>query len=224
MLDNTERQDDFARTRNGYSFLVDTFRQTLPEPPKETPEVRYKRMKAAIAAVASLCPVGIAEANLAARHVAADQHAMECLRQANQYNRNQVMLMKCQAQSNSMGRQADSALRSLLRLQAMRMKRDAKREAAEAAVWAEHIAAEAMMAAFEPAAREGEPVAPSEPAVTEAETPEAVVTEAATPARTVFVRPFVTRTEEEMVQELAARSSRGGLGAVSETQSQFANV
>ncbi len=50
------------------------------------------------------------------------------------------------AQSNSMARQADSAMRSLLKLQAAREKRDADAKRADAAVWAEHRAAKGMEA------------------------------------------------------------------------------
>ena len=56
MLDDTDRHADFTRTRAGYFFLVDDFRTSLPEPPKETPEKRQQRLQAAISAVASLCP------------------------------------------------------------------------------------------------------------------------------------------------------------------------
>ena len=154
MLDDTDRHADFTRTRAGYFFLVDDFRTSLPEPPKETPEKRQQRLQAAISAVASLCPVNLAEARLAARHVSADEEASECLRLANQLRHNLPMQLKCRAQSVSMARQSESALRTLLRLQAMRTKRDARPETADAAAWAEHIALSAMTAALAPAVPE----------------------------------------------------------------------
>ena len=182
MLDDTDRHADFTRTRAGYFFLVDDFRTSLPEPPKETPEKRQQRLQAAISAVASLCPVNLAEARLAARHVSADEEASECLRLANQLRHNLPMQLKCRAQSVSMARQSESALRTLLRLQAMRTKRDARPETADAAAWAEHIALSAMTAALAPAVpenlapavRESDPglrtetAAPSGPEETEA--------------------------------------------------------
>ena len=224
MLDSAELQADFARSRDGYFFLVETFRGTLPEPPKETPEMRRKRLKAAIAAVASLCPVGLAEAGLAARHVAADQQASECLRLINQLHHNLPKQMQCRAQSISMARQSDTALRSLLRLQAMRMKRDAKPETADAAVWAEHIAAEAMMAALEPEVPNGQAAAPHQPeeaVAAEAETPEVAVAEVAPPARAAFPRPGDLPTVEELNRALMARLSQVDRVPAPETQSQF---
>ena len=52
MSDTTIHQTDSRRPRDGYFFLVDTLSATLPEPPNETPEIRYQHMQAAIAAVA----------------------------------------------------------------------------------------------------------------------------------------------------------------------------
>ena len=159
MLDSDALQDDVTRTRDGYFFLVHTFSSTLPEPPNETPEIRHQRMQAAIAAVAGLCPVGLAEARLAARYVAADDHASDCLRLVNQLHDDLPMQLKCRTQSIAMARQSESALRALMRLQAIRLKRDAKPETAAAAEWAEHIATKAMTAAQTAGATESETTA-----------------------------------------------------------------
>ena len=148
MLDSETLQVDVARIRDGYYFLVDTFSKTLPEPPNETTESRHQRMQGAIAAVAGLCPVGLAEARLAARYVAADDHASDCLRLVNELHHDLPMQLKCRAQSIAMARQSESALRALMRLQAIRLKRDAKPETAAAGEWAEHIATKAMTAAL----------------------------------------------------------------------------
>ena len=221
MLDNAALQDDFTRTREGYSFLVQTLSESLPIRPKDTPETRYKRLKAAIASVASLCPVTLAEADLAARHIAADRHAKECMRLIGQYDRSDDMRMKARAQSNSMGRQADSALRSLLRLQAERMKRDADAKRAEAAVWAEHRAASAMEAALEEAFPASEPVAAREPAAVVAATPEAAVAEDSAPARRVLSDPEALAEDDKMTRIPFARLAQRRQTSVSETQSQF---
>ncbi len=150
MPDENTAIDDFTRTREGYVTLVEILAAELPEPLKETAEMRYKRIKAAIATIASLCPVTLAEARLAARHVSAGEHATECRRMVNQLRRAPAEQAKCRAQAASMGRDSDSALRSLQKLQATRIKRDADQKSAEAAVWAEHIALKAMDAALEP--------------------------------------------------------------------------
>jgi hypothetical protein len=205
MLDETAYQDDFARTREGYLFLVDTFREELPQPRKETPEQQRKRLKAAIATVASLCPVTLAEAKLAARYVSADQQASECLLQINQLRHAPEEHAKLRAQSASMSRQADSAMRTLLKLPAARAKRDADPKAGDAAVWAEHRAATAMEAALEPAVEE--PVA------------EAAEQAASVPAG--FVRPDGVAWQGGMEEVLRARLSERALDPVFETESQF---
>jgi len=212
MLDETDYQDDFARTRDGYYFLVDLFRVELPQPPKETPDMRQKRLKAAIATVAGLCPVTLAEARLAARFVSADQQASECLRQINQLRHNPDAHAKLRAQSNSMARQADSAMRTLLRLQAARTKRDSKPENGDAAVWAEHRAAKTMEAALEPPVTQDAPVAA---------TPEATVTEQGAPAPAVVVRSESWTAGRDFEAELRSRLPQGDAGAVFEIESQF---
>ena len=210
MLDETAYQDDFTRTRDGYHYLVDIFRVELPQPPKETPEMQRKRLKAAIATVASLCPVTLAEAKLAARFVSADQQASECLRQINQLRRDPDSHAKLRAQSASMSRQADSAMRTLLKVQAARMKRDSQRETADAAVEAEHRAASAMEAALEPdVVKEAEPVT--------VETAAVVVSADAIPA----VFPAAVPDWEEALRE---RLSRGPAVPVFETESQYSMV
>ena len=144
MLDNTSREADYTRSRDGYHHVVRELSNSLPAPTEEPPEVRYRRIQAGVSAVASLCPVNQAEADLAARHVAAGAQALDCMRLSTAPGLELTKKMQCLAQSASMGRQADAALRSLLRLQAMRTKRDANPKTADAAAWAEHIALSAM--------------------------------------------------------------------------------
>ena len=232
MLDTTAPQADSPRTRDGYFFLVDTLSATLPELPNETPEIRYQHMQAAIATVASLCPVGLAEARLAARYVAADEHANECLREVNQLQDNLSMQLKCRAQSISMARQSESALRTLLRLQALRLQRDAKSESADAAVWAEHIVAQAMTAALTGGTPESEPAAPSPPEEVEApaaaELSEVQLYEAIYPERAALIRRHggvpanvsFGPPEQEIVQALLARQPQPDK-SVRETKSQY---
>ncbi len=163
MLNEPALQDDFARTRAGYYELVRQLSQELPQPPKETPAMQRARLQAAIATIAGLCPVTLAEARLAARHISAGEHAGECLRQIAQVRKDPAMQAKLRAQSNSMERQSASALRSLQRLKAERIKRDGDAKQADAAVWAEHIAASAMEAALEAVVPEPAAVTPNAP-------------------------------------------------------------
>ena len=217
MSDSTTPQDDFTRTRDGYYFLIDTFSSTLPIPPNETPESRNQRMQAAIASVAGLCPVGLAEARLAARYVAADDHASDCLRLVNQLHHDLPMQLKCRAQSVAMARQSESALRALMRLQAIRLKRDSKPETAAAAEWAEHIATQAMTAALTKGARETDP-SPPEEAPPDTELSDVQLYEAMYPERAALIRSHggipanvsFGPPEPEMVQALRAGQPRSG--------------
>ena len=217
MSDDTAAADDFTRTREGYATLVEILWAELPEPLKETREMRYKRIKAAIAAIASLCPVTLAEARLAARHVSAGEHATECRRQVNQLRRAPTEQAKCRAQAASMGRDSDSALRSLQKLQAVRIKRDADQKSAEAAVWAEHIALKSMDAALEPEVVAEVPDAGAAVAEDMASADTAVRSEVRVPAR---VR-FDAETFEDVV---LARIAEANLEMVSETESRVLSL
>ena len=145
-------------SRDAYWMLIHTLHTSLPPPPGDDPEAIARRDRDAIAQVAALLPVSAAEARLAARFVAADAQAHECLRLARLYPADVTQALKCSAQAATMWRQADSALRALQRMQAARSKRDADPATADRAAWTEHCAqgfmADALHggpAAFEPA-------------------------------------------------------------------------
>ena len=74
---------------------------------------------------------------------------MECLRLANLRATGLEMGLKCSAQAASMMRQSHSALRTLLRMQGVREKRDANAVTAGTAAWTEHMAAASMTDALE---------------------------------------------------------------------------
>ena len=112
----------------------------LPPPITESAEDLARRDNAAIAQIAALVPVNAAEANVAAEFVAANAHAMDCLREARDPATVPTATLQCRAQAISMMRQAQSALRLLLRLQAVRLKRDANPADADRAAWTEHCA------------------------------------------------------------------------------------
>ena len=145
--------------RDAYWMLIHTLHTSLPPPPPgDDPEAIARRDRDAIAQVASLLPVTAAEARLAARFVAADAQAHECLRLARLYPTDVTQALKCNAQAATMWRQSDSALRALQRMQAARSKRDSDPAAADQAAWTEHCAQGLMAdalhggpAAFEPA-------------------------------------------------------------------------
>ncbi len=141
----------------------------LPPPPDDTPEARLYRDTAGVAAVAALLPANPTETGLAVSHVAANAHAMECLRVANTPDIPLDKALKCLAQSASMLRQALSALRALERMQAIRARREGSAEQAGLAARTEHVAASALAGnlpdadAVLPQAPEALPESPPEP-------------------------------------------------------------
>ena len=105
--------------------------RSLPPPPDDTPERCAIREQHAMTTVAHLLPENAAEATLAANIVAAQFHARDALQAASTPGIDQDKLRQCRAQAASMMRQADSGIRTLLRMQAERQKaEDAARPAA----------------------------------------------------------------------------------------------
>jgi hypothetical protein len=94
----------------------------LPPPLSDFPEELAIRGQAAITALADLHPANAYEARLAARAVATDAHAMDCLCQAAVPATHPDEVRRCRAQANAMMRASESALRSLRALQATRAK------------------------------------------------------------------------------------------------------
>src|SRR6185503_5106903 len=97
----------------------------LPPLPDEMPDARAARDRMAMDAVVALHPEDAFEARLAARIVAMDAHAADCLRLAGLAVTDPAEARRCRAQAASMARQADSATRTLLRIQALREKQEA---------------------------------------------------------------------------------------------------
>jgi hypothetical protein len=98
--------------------------EALPPPITDIREERAARDEAAIAAVAELHPGNAIEARLAARVVAADAHAMDCLRLAGQPGRQPEDGRRCRSQAAAMMRAAQSGLHALRSMQAARAKSD----------------------------------------------------------------------------------------------------
>jgi hypothetical protein len=92
----------------------------LPPPVDATPEVRAVRDMGAMDAVEALHPMDAFEARLAVRIVAMDAHAGDGLRLAGLAVDDPPEVRRCRAQGASMARQSNSALRTLLRMQATR--------------------------------------------------------------------------------------------------------
>ncbi len=143
---------------DAYWHLVRTLRLTLPPPPgvNPGPEDLARRDRAAIARIAALAPANAAEADVAAQFVAASEQWKDCLRLAHQPDTTPEWAAKCRAQAAAMMRQANSALRLLLRMQQARRKLEAVDATADHLAWTEHCAlglmAEALAACPHPGA------------------------------------------------------------------------
>lgn len=119
--------------------------ESLPPPLTDTPEERAARDEAAIASLAVLNPGDAYEARLAARAVAADARATECLRLASVPKLHPDRVDQCLRQANAMMRASEAALRSLRAMQAAREKAEAAAQAASvpAALPPDDVVAEA---------------------------------------------------------------------------------
>ena len=102
----------------------------LPPPVADTPDLWAKRDEEAMDAVEALHPGDAFEARLAVRIVALDAHVGDSLRSAGLAVRDPMEVRRCRAQATSMARQSDAALRSLLRIQAIREKQLAEKHPA----------------------------------------------------------------------------------------------
>lgn len=119
--------------------------ESLPPPLSDAPEERAARDEAASASLAALNPADAFEARLAARAVAADARATECLRLASVPNMHPDRVDQCLRQANAMMRASEAALRSLRTMQAAREKAEATTQPASAPAepLARDVAAEA---------------------------------------------------------------------------------
>jgi hypothetical protein len=135
---------------DAYYYLIHTLNRSLPPPLTDNPEDLLRRNHSAIARIAALHPANAVEADIAATYVAASEHWKDRLRSIQQPDISPKWEMKCRAQAISMMRQAQSALRMLMRLQAVREKREADNQACDRGAWTEHCAIGLMMDALAP--------------------------------------------------------------------------
>ncbi len=99
--------------------------ELLPPPLSDTAEERTARDEHAMASLAVLNPADAFEARLAARAVAADARATECLRLASVPKTHPDRVDQCVRQANAMMRASEAAVRSLRAMQAVREKAEA---------------------------------------------------------------------------------------------------
>jgi len=144
-----------------YYQLVYTLTDLLPPPLDDTPEALNTRNHAAIAKVAALLPANANEADLAAQCIAARAQAEDILRLLRQNAGDIALVMRLNAQYGSMVRTSLSVQGRLMRIQALRRKREAIDGAANEDAWALHIAQQSMLVVVDPH------TAPQEPALLE---------------------------------------------------------
>jgi hypothetical protein len=149
-------------------IVADLYAGVAP-PTLTDPALIAERVHAAIATIASMCPVNAEEANIAARVVIADAQAKDCIRHARTVFSDPGVAMKCQAQANHMMRTANAARSLLLRVQAARRKRDSVQATCEQDAWTIHategllLAADGQPLTRPPAKPQAEPEPPPPP-------------------------------------------------------------
>jgi hypothetical protein len=133
-----------------YYQLVYTLTDLLPPPLDDTPAALRARNHAAIAKVAALLPVNANEADLAAQCIAARAQAEDVLRLLRQNAGDIGLVMKLNAQYGSMVRTSLSVHGRLMRVQALRQKREAIDGAANQDAWTLHVAERSMLGVVDP--------------------------------------------------------------------------
>src|SRR5476651_2380906 len=133
-----------------YYQLVYTLTGLLRPPLDDTQEALCTRNHAAIAKVAALLPVNANEADLAAQCIAARAQAEDVLRLLRQHAGDIGLVMRLNAQYGSMVRTSLSVHARLMRVQALRQKREAMDGAANADARALHVAERSMLGVVDP--------------------------------------------------------------------------
>jgi hypothetical protein len=152
-----------------YFQLVYTLTTLLPPPLDDSPEALRARNHAAIAKVAALLPVNANEADLAAQCIAARAQAEDILRLLRQHAGDIALTIRLNAQYTSMVRTSLSVHARLMRVQAIRQKREAIAGAADQDAWTQHVAEQTMLAVLEAKARPRQAASPeaAQPALPE---------------------------------------------------------
>jgi hypothetical protein len=161
-----------------YCQLVLTLTGLLPPPLDHSPEALRARNHAAIAKVAALLPVNANEADLAAQCIAARAQAEEMLRLTRQHADDIGLVMRLNAQYASMVRTSLAVQGRLMRVQALRHKREAIDAAANQDAWTLHVAEQSMVAVIDLDAGPLRPAWPKDPPVATKPTSPAAVPEA----------------------------------------------
>jgi hypothetical protein len=158
-----------------YQQLVYTLTDLLPPPLDGSPAALRARNHAAIAKVASMLPVNANEADLAAQTVAARAQAEDILRLLRANAHNAALVIRLNAQYGSMVRTSLSVHARLMRVQAVRQKRQAIDGAANQDAWTQQVAEQSMLRIID---RDSERQQAASPRPAPAEVPKAPPAEA----------------------------------------------
>ncbi len=153
-----------------YYQLVHTLTGLLPPPLDDTPEALRARNHAAIAKVAALLPIGANEIDLAAQCIAARAQAEDVLRLLRQHAGDIGLVLRLNAQYGSMVRTSLSVHGRLMRVQALRQKREAIEGSASKDAWNQHVVERSMLKVADPNVK---PQQAARPAVVAVEAPAA---------------------------------------------------
>jgi hypothetical protein len=133
-----------------YLQLVYTLTDLLPPPLDGSPGALRARNHAAIAKVAAMLPVNANEADLAAQSIAARAQAEDIMRLLRANAHNVALVMRLNAQYASMVRTSLSVHARLMRVQAVRQKREATEGAANQDAWTQHVVEQSMLKVVDP--------------------------------------------------------------------------
>jgi hypothetical protein len=143
-----------------YHQLVYTLTSLLPPPLDDSPGALRARNCAAVAKVAAMLPVNANELDLAAQCIAARAQAEDVLRLVRENADDIELVIRLNAQYASMVRTSLSVQARLMRVQAIRQKREAIEGAANEDAWTLHIAEKSMLTVAD---RDAERLAPARP-------------------------------------------------------------
>jgi hypothetical protein len=192
-----------------YQQLVYTLTDLLPPPLDDTPEGLRARNHAAIAKVAALLPVNANEADLAAQCIAARAQAEEMLRLLRQHANNIGLVMRLNAQYGSMVRTSLAVHGRLMRVQALRHKREKIHDAVNQDVWALHIAEQSMLQVVDPASELPDAAwAKVAPVATQVEAPAACVDQGVADK----VSETETNSQDAAFETMLSEQPRNALG------------
>jgi hypothetical protein len=183
---------------NVYFQIVHTLTTLLPPPLDDSSGALHARNHTAIAKVASMYPVNANEAHLAARSVVAGAQADDIMRLIRENAHDMALTTRLHAQYASMARTSTTAQAMLIRVQAVRRKREAIKGATDEDAWTRHVVEQSMRRVADPAT---ERVLAASPGAAREETP-AARREAAPEAASAeaLVAPSLPRENQEIAE------------------------